>query len=308
MDDELLLGNKSGLSLRAFPLLCAADLRDTSVSLPTCDAFQQSWGSSTPIPIGLFHPTSPRTAMELISQMINAQGSSNTNSQKEHAILLLDNVQDTSATLVPSFGHSSGQESHQKTQELRAKTSGVAVLTAEDIILGNVSENVGGNDEGSAQATFRTNTATLSKGRDEFIHGLLETPGSENDPEFDHLRSLERFEGWEEDAWLDTDHWSESASNEDAASVSDLEERKESQDVLDKTDGHRVADDGEQDFIIRRDPPGSEALTELDHLLPTQNKKRPRSGNETFKVKRFKGPIVSQIFGSGAPSAFSRRL
>jgi len=71
----------------------------------------------------------------------------------------------------------------------------------------------------------------------------------------------------------------------------------------------------EQGLIMYRHPPGESALAQLDEpLVPRQqqgqqqnSRKRPRSDNVSFSVKRFKGPVMSQIFGAGA-SLGSRQL
>lgn len=281
------------------------------------------------MPQELFHPKPSHIILECVSSLIKSQAFKPTGGQRhEYAFLLLDEVYKPPVEVSPFT-----QDTHKKDQELRVKTSGVVILTANDTILGNASELPGDIEEGSAQGHFITNKATVAElGRHRMrtqrrLHyGNLpgtEYPASSTDVDDDVGLDLESwnengghdFESWDEDGGHTTDDGGEdgghatddggeSTSNEDTGPDSEEEGGEQ-----DNTYDHQFKECIEKGFILYRDPPDLSALSQLDELKSTQvSKKRPRSNNETFTVKRRKGTTMSQIFGSNASSIFPRHI
>lgn len=335
VDDEVLMGNKTGLSLKVFPLLCVIgeskfklcgmqtypriDLRDTSVTSMACKAFQRLWGTSSHVPPELFHPTPARCLMDCISGLINKGGSTQAIPTVDHAILLLEEgpptqQKDTSLRMK--------QEGIRKNDQLlRTHTSGVIVLTATDMILGNVLEVAGGTEEGSAQASFKRNQAST-----EYLYNKRRSDGEDSfDP---RPQRLERYPEYDQetpyyDDYVCSDDASQYQSEDflgsDDASQQDIDdETSHDEDDFDSgeepsQDPHEMAEDKRREEIqlglmMYRDPPDPGVLSQVAAPLPTQGVKRPRTNNETFSVKRFKGPVMSQIFGTKASSISSRHL
>jgi hypothetical protein len=206
-------------------------------------------------------------------------------------------------------------------QLLRTHTSGVIVLTATDMILGNVLEVAGGTEEGSAQASFKRNQAST-----EYLYNKRRSDGEDSfDP---RPQRLERYPEYDQetpyyDDYVCSDDASQYQSEDflgsDDASQQDIDdETSHDEDDFDSgeepsQDPHEMAEDKRREEIqlglmMYRDPPDPGVLSQVAAPLPTQGVKRPRTNNETFSVKRFKGPVMSQIFGTKASSISSRHL
>jgi len=252
--------------------------------------------------------------MDRVSRLTGGDRSNkeeNIRNQCEHAILLLDGAGSPNTRERQYLGLY--QEGNQKEDhKLRLNTSGVVVLTRTAAILGNIQEEAGSTEEGSAQATFRQNNATI-----ESMHS-----GSRS---FEREYGLSRQE-WEEMEMLsyggdyaeddlgslhdteteDISEHTESDQDDEGSDDSEVEPQQSLHELV----MEQLKDDIKQGFVMYRDPPDLSLLSQLDTTSSSANgvKKRPRSDNETLSVKRFKGPILSQIFGASASSISSRRL
>lgn len=74
----------------------------------------------------------------------------------EHAFLFIEKLDHPPSPVAPITSKS------ENAHKLRVNTSGVAVVTATDVMVGNVYENEGSKEEGSASARFKINTSSSS--------------------------------------------------------------------------------------------------------------------------------------------------
>jgi hypothetical protein len=252
--------------------------------------------------------------MDCISRLINERNTAQATPAMNHAILLLDGPPAPKQQKDPTLGMKQ-DERQQKDQILRVHTSGVVVLTATEAILGNVLEVAGGTEEGSAQAAFKRNQATVAS--------LYSERGADREDSDTQLQRLEQYSEYDLESSYYEDYQGDDYLGSDGASQGDIDDEtthdEESEGNLDSEEeplrdlhelvNDQLMEDIELGFIIYRDPPDPSVLSQLDVPPPTQGaKKRPRTNTETFSAKRFKGPVMSQIFGANAKSMSSRRL
>jgi len=251
--------------------------------------------------------------MDRISCLINERNTTQATPTVNHALLLLDRLPPKQQK-DPTLGMNQ-DERRKNDQILRTHTSGVVVLTATEAILGNVLEVTGSTEEGSAQAAFKINQATVAS--------LYSQRGSDGKDSDGLLQRLEQYSEYDLETSYYEDYQSEDYLGSDGASQQDIDDEtshnEDSEGDIDSgeeslRDLHEVINDQlmediELGFIMYRDPPDPSVLSQLGVPPPAQGaKKRPRTNNETFSAKRFKGPVMSQIFGANAKSMSSRRL
>jgi hypothetical protein len=251
--------------------------------------------------------------MDCISRLINEQNTPRDTPATNHAILLLEGPLLPKHQKDPTSGMKQ-DERQQKDQILRIHTSGVVVLTATEAILGNVLEVAGSTEEGSAQAAFKRNQATVAS--------LYSERGSNREDLDAQLQRLEQYSDYDLETSYYGDYQGDDYLGSDGASQRDIDDEtthdEESEGDLDSEEPLRdlhelvndqLMEDIELGFMMYRDPPDPSVLSRLDVPAPTPGvKKRPRTNTETFSAKRFKGPVMSQIFGANAKSMSSRRL
>jgi hypothetical protein len=250
----------------------ALDLRDTGCTKAAISKVQVLWKRDCLSPQDFFSPTSISTAMDNISQIMSVSSEKTRTKQEDHAFLFIKTINGnesrSSATVFP-------EERKERDKKLRLQTSNVVVLTSEDALLGNVREEEGNSEEGSAKASFRPNLSH---------HGIYD----------DHASSSSVR--WRQSMFLIPHNLSKVE-----------EEFIDANHVL-----LRDPPDEEKRILSRniptyRDPKGGGNDSLSSQSLVAQPAPKRRRVEETYSVKRFKGATMSQIFGTNK-SLSSRRL
>lgn len=283
VDDTVITTNKNGVDLTILPFLCTLgrfnslgcadyltqmtiDLRGTKVSLEGAQSFRALWPAKSDLPLKLFHPTPAQIIMNNLSHAIQQERTSiDANAlQCDYAFLFIDRLDypELSATTEER------REFAIRDQKVRVNTSSVAVVTPNDVILGNVHEGPASAGDGVMAPQFRVNHGAPS-----LFTSKPKNRASSIFPDLTVMRT----------------------------GTSDAITAEERSFMFYRNPPVNGADTATHQCKL---PHG---FTLMSDLTGEKLTKRKRAANDAYPIKRFKGSAMRQIFGATGSLA-SRHL